>query len=81
MALSKIKLDQDASVGQASSLKELEEVETEPAAEAESIQVAETVDAPANCEAASCDPVSCDVAIRNATICDAASCEVKTTEE
>ena len=56
-------------------------MEAEPAAEAESIQVAETVDAPANCEAASCDPVSCDVAIRDATICDAASCDVKTTEE
>ena len=56
-------------------------MEAEPAAEAESIQVAETVDALVNCEAASCDPVSCDVAIRDATICDAASCEVKTTEE
>jgi hypothetical protein len=51
-------------------------VEAEPAAEAQSVQVAETVDAPVNCEAASCDPISCDAAIR-----EAANFEVNTAEE
>ena len=47
-----------------------------PAAEVQPVKVEETVDAPADCEAASCDPISCDAAIR-----EAANFEVNTAEE